>query len=755
MKTLEYRRPVAALTTGSSLGNLHAFARLDECSDLLGLWSPADNQFYVGSWSLRIRVDGTEARATETVFRAASQTTSFDEGAVHLEKTFFVPVLSGNDEDAMRQRAAILEVKAENRSGSEVKVALEHLVIFPAVSTTKFSRQPDQWEREKVVGVKAEGSLCIATTEGNPRECRVFGSDHPCAFMRIDKSAVTAVYEFALASGTERSVAFRLTFSPHGLQEAVDAFHALADVPRIRDASIRSVHERSARAFVVTPDPVVNRGLRWAKIGMDRVRHRFKAGEAFTNDPPQDIVVMRDLAWYTLGMDFLDPLSSRAMLDLVCSRAIHEGGKVTEFLHANETRPEKNDYGLNINDDTPLVLWALAHHGWVTGDEQFMRRVYPCMKLAAEWILRQRRDGLVFCTAAGTNVRGICSWRNIIDRYTLSGAVTEINAECAHALRLTAQVANDLGFEQDAATFSGAAAGLIDAIRTNLVSDRTGVYLLNIDIDGVKHHDVTGDLIFPVLCGVADDAMRTKIVQRLTQPDFWTDYGARTVPPGEWNYDPDADYQLRGGVWPNLTAWIAYGARSLRPSLVAEALHNIHKIVEADQPEQFGALVPGELPERLHGEDFRSRGMTLSPWAPPTYFWLGIEGLLGLSCTLHGIEVNPAVPADWPWLAVKHLRIHGQNMSLLLYEGTLYTSVPVTSALPVRVGKELPVRSDVQGVFVLAMEAGSEVVLFASGPRAVAGRIAYELHGRWEETVVAFGETGAYIQRIRQGARGS
>ena len=72
MKILEYRRPVEALTTGSSLGNLHAFARLDERSDLLGLWSAADNRYYVGSWTIRIVVDGESAAKGNDVPRGVA-----------------------------------------------------------------------------------------------------------------------------------------------------------------------------------------------------------------------------------------------------------------------------------------------------------------------------------------------------------------------------------------------------------------------------------------------------------------------------------------------------------------------------------------------------------------------------------------------------------------------------------------------------------------------------------------------------------
>ncbi len=750
MKTLEYRRPVEALTTGSSLGNLQAFARLDERSDLLGLWSAADNRYYVGSWAMRVVVDGEHAQAKETIFRPESQSTRFVCGPVQTDQTFFLPILSGSKSDEALQRSAIAEVQLSNTGRQAAAVALEHRLVVPAVATAKFSKQPDPAEQQRTFSVVADEGICIASTVGAPAECRVFGSSIPWETLHSDATSFTVGYRIDLAPGEIRTIAFRLTFSPFGKQEAIAAFHALADFGRIHEATIATMHAVLSKTLIMTPDPLVNRGIAWAKVNMLRVRHRFRAGEAFTNDPPQDIVVMRDLAWYTLGMDALNPQSSRAMLELVCARAIHDGGKVTEFIHADEASPALHDYDLNINDDTPLVLWALAHHGWAVGDLEFFRRVYPFMKKSAEWILAQRVDGLVTCTAAGTNVWGICGWRNIIDRYTLSGAVTEINSECFLALQLTSSVARDLGLQDDAQRFSEAALALQHEMHARLRSGRSGFFLLNIDREGLAHHDVTGDLIFPVLTGVADRDLREKILTRLTEPDFWTEFGARTVPPGEWNFDPDADYQLRGGVWPNLTAWIAYSLRAFRPSMVAEGLRAIYRVSERERPAQFGALVPGEFPERLNGLDYRSRGMALSPWTPPTYFWLAVEGLLGLRCSLAEIEIDPALPSDWGWLAVTNLPVHGIDLNVLLCDGLLYCTAPVKSRLPVRVGRDLPAHSDSAELFVVAFEFEREIVVFAAGPAYFRGNVWFEHHGAPSRVECNLGSAGSALLRIRQ-----
>ncbi|MGA9120641.1 MAG: hypothetical protein WB699_14855 [Bacteroidota bacterium] len=747
MNTLEYRYPVESLGTGSSLGNLHAFARCDERTDLLGLWIAADNQYYLGEWNLTFVVDGVAAKPEHTVFRPESQTTIFRAGDVVIEKTLFLPLFPDGEKQPTAERAVIFLVDIRNNGRLPVDFTVHHSLTFPGLVTEKFTKQPAADQLEKRVSVRISDGLCVATTVGRPMEARVFGGDTAWSAIASSETSLTVSFDNQIPGGTDKRLSFRFVGSPHGADEAITAFSMLADTGRMFTQTKGWFRSLVSRSIISTPDPVINRSLQWAKINMMRVCHEYRVGEAFTNDPPQDIVVIRDLAWFTLGMDTLSPGHSRRMLDLACNLGAVEGGKMAEYFHADEAVPVLHDYRLNINDDTPLFVWALAHHAWVTGDRDFLKRAYPVMVQACEWILGQTVDGLVRCTGEGTNVWGICSWRNIIDEYALVGAVTEINAECLAALEMTAEAAHVLGDDDSVRKFSGAAQTLRMEINACLRSGRTGLYLLNLDNHGVEHHDVTGDLVFPVMLGAAEDGVKESVLKRLTGADFWTPYGARTVPPGEAIFDPERGYQLVGGVWPNLTAWIAYSLRAEQPEKVAEAMRNIYRIVEEDIPVDHGFVVPGEFPERLHGTDFHSRGMTLSPWTPPTYHWLGVEGLLGLHCTSDGVELNPALPESWQWIAVKDLPLLGSTLSAFLFHGTVYASMKVNSRLPVVVGKRLETATDVGNIMVIALAVAGEVVVFISGSEKTGGIIRYEWNGMWSELPFEIGRAGAEVIR--------
>ena len=89
-----------------------------------------------------------------------------------------------------------------------------------------------------------------------------------------------------------------------------------------------------------------------------------------------------------------------------------------------------------------------------------------------------------------------------------------------------------LGRTKDKHRFQREAAALREAINKHLLDPETGLYYLNIDVDGRARSNVTAHVLFPVLMGVADHDTAARVVSRLSVPAFWTEAGIRTVPAG-------------------------------------------------------------------------------------------------------------------------------------------------------------------------------------------------------------------------------
>lgn len=575
--------------------------------------------------------------------------------------------------------------------------------------------KPDSWEtnadRGKVVARFSPGKLAndTAAQDGDP-----IGVLHAA----ID-----------LAPGEARWVDFRCVFA----ESRADLIASVGRCPTADEASRRTTeyYWRFLRSSVLrTPSVDVNHGVLWAKANMLRVQTYAPTGWCFTNDPTRsNNSVGRDTAWMTFGADYLNPDFAREAL-WAYFRLQQPSGKIVEFYDVRNDNWE--DDGLNVNDDTPLVVIALAHHLTVTGDEAFARKCYPFAVRAMKYMLSQRNDdGLVWCTATATAERGIVGWRNIIPNYRISGASTEVNSACYAALLSLAAMGRRLG-DPEAAAYQSEADALRDAINTHLVNPDNDLYLLNIDVDGSRRTDVTADLIFPVLFGVAPPERAAAIINTLSVASFWTDAGIRTVPREALDYGPVKAFGLLGGVWVAVTYWFAFAAASHQPSVMARALASSFHHFSIDP--RRNNTVPGQFSEWLHGEILSNQGMMLSPWDAPRYLWAAIEGAGGLHVMRPDAEIAPALADDWRWLTAVNVPFRGTSIAWIACRMPDGLHLHTTSTLPSPAKKMTYARdvtdavrvSDPEATVVaLAGDEGAIVFVGNSGERTAVSAVSY------------------------------
>jgi hypothetical protein len=517
-----------------------------------------------------------------------------------------------------------------------------------------------------------------------------------------------------LKPGARRRFAFTLTASPQG---TAGAAAALRNAPPARSAlaqTRRHYESVLGRSIVVTPEANVNRGVLWAKANMLRSQLFAPTGWCFVNDPTRsNNSVGRDTASFSLGSDFLMPDFSRESLRWYLRHA-QRSGKIVEYYDVRNGKAE--DYGLNVNDDTPLVLLALSHYYAVTGDLDFVRESYAAAKRAADYLLSQRdHRGLVWCTSTKTGMWGIVGWRNIIDDYRISGASTEVNSECYGAFMAMSRLADAVGRRKDKERFEGEAVALRAAINRHLLDRKTGLYYLNIDVDGRARSNVTVDMLFPVMFGVADHETAARIISRLSVPAFWTEAGIRTIPRDDLEYSPTQSWGLLGGVWVGMTFIFALAAARFNSGFMAYALATSFQHYSRDPGREN--TVPGQFSEWLHGETLANQGMMLSPWYPPRYVWSAIEGACGFELRPGKPACNPKLAPNWKWIGARNVPFRGKSLtwfSARLPEPALYANFDCVTSLPLQqyhrdVTPQLLLGDD---VIEIAMRRGSDFVIF-------------------------------------------
>lgn len=518
-----------------------------------------------------------------------------------------------------------------------------------------------------------------------------------------------------LKPGKSVSFYFTLSFSVKGRAAAIRTYAQCPPAKWALKATHDYYDEILHRAVLITPDQEVNRGVLWAKANMLRTQTLANTGWCFVNDPTRsNNSVGRDTAWFAFGADYVTPEFSRASL-LWYATHLEKSGMVVEYYDIRTGKSE--DYGLNINDNTPLLILALWHHYSTTGDRAFLKTVYPYALKAANFILSQRnKRGLVWCTATGTSDWGIIGWRNVIKDYRLSGATTEVNSECYAALSTIGHMARALGKHEESDAFGAHAARLRKAINTHLLDKETGLYYLNIDLNGYPRTDITADLIFPVMFGVADDQTSAHIISRLSVPEFWSNAGMHTVPRNAVNYGPTHGYGLLGGVWVGVTFWYAFAAARFNPELMAEALSASFRHYSSD-PLRHNT-VPGQFSEWLHGETLANQGMMLSPWFPPRYLWAAIEGAAGLDLSGATPSVVPRLASTWKWMGVRNLLLAGKNVTWFVVRAPdlkLYANFRFEQPMPYEAYDEdisVQVRCSSDTAVALALRKGPDVTIF-------------------------------------------
>ncbi len=576
----------------------------------------------------------------------------------------------------------------------------------------------------------------------------------------------------SLPSGHSIRLYYLLTF---GQSRTEAAHHYRACPPAAEALSKTQAHYKDAlsRATVLTPNPQVNQGVLWAKANMLRVMAKAPTGWCFVNDPTRsNNSVGRDTAWFAYGGDYFNPGFVRESL-LAYVQHQEDSGKIVEYYDVRTGKTA--DYDLNVNDDTPLLVLALWHHYNTTGDQAFLEEVYPAAVKAVRYLLSQRNDqGLVWCTATGTSDWGIVGWRNVIEGYRLSGATTEVNSECFAALQTVSQMARILEKHDESAEFSAEAKSLRNAINTHLKNPANGLYYLHIDVDGLPRSEITSDLVFPVMFGVADEDTSSKIISRLSDADFWTEAGMRTTPRDSPTYSPKDGWGLRGGVWVGVSFWFAFAAARSNPEFMDRALSDSFRNFSHDP--RRNSTVPGQFSEWLHGETLTNEGMMLSPWDPPRYLWAAVEGAAGLDIEGGQLALHPRLSPDWKWLGVQNLPYRDKRLTWFVVRTPdlqVYTNFHPQESVPYQAYDEdisAKITAGLDAVCVLGLRQGDRIVVFVGNTGnetvntsvrinlpfmgAYRGRMYESLLGRWIDRGLLSAESlqhGHVLQLERKG----
>lgn len=693
---------------GLLLGNYKSFATCTPKGGVRGLWDADTDQIIFGAHQIAYRL--TDSRQTyfphqitrEFTFLPYAQISEFTlADRLHVTEAFYVPhgpkharavcfvvdlTLHNPGRQPLQLSVFPWALLVGQRFYGEPEREVHATVEGPYIKTRNEETGGERWwgaSKQPYTAVLAmrEQVLLHNMTQGSLKTEEHLEEVTPQLAECVSRRIFGALeYRLSVSPGSRESLRLAVVFHREGTEKSRPVLEQLLFDRKALHETQRYFASALADARFMTPSPSISRGVVWAKANMLRVIKEYPQGWGSTNSPPSDILVSRDTSWFVHGYDYFLPHFSRDAIE-VFNRFVDGNGQVMEYVRG--VNGFKTTYDLNINDDTPLHLIAMLHHYNATLDDGWVRKCFPLIVKIADYLLSQRdANGLVFCRASGVDMFGISSWRNIIPYYTLDGAVTEINAEAVFALEAAAMLAAVVGESDHWARYSRESKAVREAMMLHLFNDDTGGFVLNYDQDHNFQDNFTADEVFPVLFDVASPSQRRAILKRLSEADFVTPVGLRTISTADSWYFPSHGFGLLGGVWPDLTLWFAVAlARNEMPDEAAAWLERIYDAMEAGSSRN---TVPGQFAEWFDGGSLTNRGMYLSPWTSAKYLWAVAETVGGLNGyrTSGRPHLSPLVPKDWEWVAGARVHWGGRRCTYVidLRRGTIYADMPEMSA---------------------------------------------------------------------------
>ena len=329
-------------------------------------------------------------------------------------------------------------------------------------------------------------------------------------------------------------------------------------------------------------------------------------------------------------------------------------------------------------DATPLFIVLADAYYDRTADQEFLRRLWPHVELALEWIDKfGDLDGDGFVEYARHSSHGLVQqgWKDSNDSVfhadgTLAKApiaLCEVQGYVYAAKLAGARLSRILGETERSRVLEQEAESIRVKFEESFWCDELSTYALALDGDKQPCRVRTSNPGHCLYMGMVSHDRARRVAETLLNPNSFTGWGIRTVACDEVRYNPLSYHN--GSVWPHDNSLIAcglarYGFKDLAGQILLGLL-DLSSMVELHR-----------LPELLCGLERRNgEGPTLYPVACSPQAWAAAAPFLVLQACL-GISIQPKdkrivfdhphLPDGIPQLTIKGLRLGDASADLLL-----------------------------------------------------------------------------------------
>jgi len=315
-------------------------------------------------------------------------------------------------------------------------------------------------------------------------------------------------------------------------------------------------------------------------------------------------------------------------------------------------------------DSTLLFIYASYYYYKWSNDTDYIRSIFPSLKLAFEYIKKNTRYGTIINYPLGF-LKG-STW---MDSYNRSESAIEMQALLVKVCRFLAILSTIMKEKE----LRKECRDLAKTAKNQLTKFwYKGYYADRIKKTKNVDYTITANPLFVLMLLLSNKYSAHKCFQAIEEKELISKMGIRARAKKTRGYSPG--HYHKGKIWPVLTGVATLAAFKYKNYLLAMKLLKIF-------PEYYTRFIPYFSPECIHGNSYTLKltgtkfvkekehfSSFLQLWSSSIFIQAIIEGLFGIDPIprKNKFDVKPYLPEDWDFMELKNLRIFDKFYDILI-----------------------------------------------------------------------------------------